>query len=241
MTYRQTLRELAYDSHGVVTLAAAAGVPAAEVRKLASRGALQRLGKGVYRMLEAPHASLDEFAEAVALVGDDAVLVDEAVLAAHHLRQVNLRRIKVATGKRHRQKLPSTVEVVNRKVEDREREDIEGIPAMSVSSAILACREHVMSERLVDAARQAASRGSHQRARRAAGPRGAAVVTSASSAASTPTSTSAPTSVNKLAAQSAALLTSARPPCDASSRSSEMWSWRRCCPTRLSRAERVSS
>ena len=160
MTYRETLRELSYDTHGVVTLrdAADAGVPAVEVRKLASRGALERRGKGVYRMTEAPHSSLDEFAEAVALVGPDAVLADEAVLAALNLGQVNLRRIKVATGRRVRHELPPTVEVVHRRVDDRDRRDIDGIPSMSVAAALLSARDKVLPERLVDAVRKATAR-----------------------------------------------------------------------------------
>lgn len=157
MTHRETLRDLAYDTHGVITLlhASEAGVPAAEVRKLASRGALERLGKGVYRMAEVPHTPLDEFAEAVALVGPDAVLADEAVLAAHHLAQVNLRRIKVATDRRIRHRLPATVEVVHRRVADDERDDIDGIPAMSLPAAMMASRSTILPERLVDAVRRA--------------------------------------------------------------------------------------
>lgn len=160
MTYRETLRELAYDTHGVVTLsdAVGAGVPAVEVRKLAARGALERRGKGVYRMAEAPHGPLDEFAEAVALVGSDAVLADEAVLAALDLGQVNLRRIKVATSRRIRHALPPTVQVVHRQVDDRERDDIDGIPSMSLSAALLAARGTVLPERLVEAVRKARAR-----------------------------------------------------------------------------------
>lgn len=160
MTYREVLRELAYDTHGVVTLhdAADAGVPAVEVRKLASRGALERLGKGVYRMTEAPHGPLDEFAEAVALVGSDAVLADEAVLAALGLAQVNLRRIKVATNQRVRHDLPGTVEVVRRNVADDERDDIDGIPAMSLVAALLGAKGRILPERLVDAVRKATAR-----------------------------------------------------------------------------------
>ena len=160
MTYRQVLRELAYNTHGVVTLRSAGelGVPAAEVRKLASRGALKRLGKGVYRMLEAPRTALDEFAEAVALVGPDAVLADESVLAAHALGQVNLRRIKVATSRRLRHDLPPTVEIVRRRVGDQERDDIDGIPTMSLPAAILAARGTVLPERLIEAVHQAAAR-----------------------------------------------------------------------------------
>jgi predicted transcriptional regulator of viral defense system len=159
--YRRELRELAFDSHGVVTLrdAASAGVPAVEVRKLASRGALTRLGQGVYRMEEAPADALTEFAAAVALVGGDAVLVDESVLAAHDLAQVNLRRIQVASGDRVRRRLPATIEVIPRAVPADERTDIDGLPAMKLTAAIRASRGRVLTSRLVDAARQADARG----------------------------------------------------------------------------------
>lgn len=161
MSYRQTLRELAFDSHGVVTVADAAerGVPAVELRKLASRGALQRISQGVYRMLEAPTTELSEFAEAVAATGcTEAVLVDEAVLAAHGLAQVNLRTIKVGVPRRTRTQVPATVEIIQRIVPDDDRDFIEGIPAMTIPAAIRATKGRILRERLVDAARQAEAR-----------------------------------------------------------------------------------
>lgn len=161
MSHRQALRELAFDTHGVVTLrdAVSTGVPAVEVRKLASRGALTRLGQGVYRMDEAPADTLTEFAAAVALVGGDAVLADETVLAAHDLAQVNLRRIQVATADRVRRRLPETIEVIARRVPPEQRSDIDGVPAMRLADAIRASRGKVMTSRLIDAARQADVRG----------------------------------------------------------------------------------
>lgn len=159
-TYRQCLRELAFDTHGVITTreATAAGVPAVEVRKLAHRGALAALGHGVYRMLEVPTSPLDEFAEAVALAGPDAVLADEAVLAALDLAQVNLRRIRVATPRRVRAAVPDTVEVVRREISASDRGNVDGIPAMTVPAALLACRDRIMTERLIEAAHTAARR-----------------------------------------------------------------------------------
>lgn len=160
-TYRQQLRELAYDTHGVITIddAKAAGVPAVEVRKLANRGALEHRGHGVYRMLEAPVTPMDEFAEAVALAGAGAVLADEAVLAAHDLAHVNLKKVSVAIPRRVRTKLPATVKVIRKDVPTDQRDDIDGIPAMSVESALLAVRGRIMTERLVDAAHRATARG----------------------------------------------------------------------------------
>lgn len=161
MSYRSVLRQLAFDTHGVVTLAEAetCGVPAAEVRKLTSRGALIRLGQGVYRMVEVAPGPLDEFAAAVALVGADAVLADESVLAAYDLGQINVRRIKVATTARVRKRLPATVQIVRKHVPKHLRTDIEGIPSMRVGAAVLACRGKVMETRLVDAMTSASARG----------------------------------------------------------------------------------
>lgn len=161
MTHRQTLRELAFETHGVVTIrdAEAVGVPAVEVRKLAGRGALTRVGHGVYLMNEAPRDGLTEFAVAVALVGEDAVLVDDAVLAAHDLAQVNLRRVRVASGDRVRKRLPASVELIHRRVPDEDRADVDGVPAQRLGAALLASRGRVMTSRLVDAARLAAARG----------------------------------------------------------------------------------
>lgn len=161
MTYRQILRELAFDTHGVITVrdAEAAGVPAVEVRKLAGRGALTRVGYGVYLMNEAPRDALTEFAIAVALVGEDAVLADEAVLAAHDLAQVNLRRIRVATSDRVRKQFPASVELVHLDIPAEDRDDIDGVPAQRLGRALLASRGRVMTSRLVDAARLAAARG----------------------------------------------------------------------------------
>ena len=162
MSYRETLRELAFDAHGVVTTedAAAAGVPAVEVRKLAARGALQRISHGVYRMLEAPVGELSEFAEAVAATGcPEAVLADEAVLAAHGLAQVNLRTIKVAVPRRNRTHVPATVEIIQRVVPGANRDFIDGIPSMTIPAAIRATKGHILRERLINAARQAEARG----------------------------------------------------------------------------------
>ena len=161
MSYRQQLRELAFDTHGVVTTGDAAriGVPAVEVRKLAARGALTQVGRGVYRMLEAPSGRLSEFAEAVALAGPGAVLADESVLAALDLAHINLRRIRIASPRRVRVSLPPTVELIHRQMHADDQASIEGIPAMTVAAAIRGARGRVMAKRLIGATRSAAARG----------------------------------------------------------------------------------
>lgn len=57
--YRDVVREIAFGEYGYITTkdAAAAGVPAVELRKLASRGALTNVAYGLYRVPDAPATS----------------------------------------------------------------------------------------------------------------------------------------------------------------------------------------
>jgi hypothetical protein len=131
---REKLRWLAFDNHGIVTTsqAAALGIPAVELRKLAVRGALRRVGFGAW-------------------------LIDESVLAFHELAHVNPRTIKVATNRRARTKLPATIELFdNHDADDIEIND--GLAMMPITQALLACRGRVMRERLAEGARTAVAR-----------------------------------------------------------------------------------
>lgn len=160
MTYRDTLRLLAFDRHGVVTTGEAThvGVPAVEVRKLAARGALIRTGHGVYRMTEAPTDDLTAFAEAVALVGPDAVIADESVLDMHDLAFVNPKKIVVATPQRVRGRLPATIRVVHRPATTRDVEYVDGVPTMPLPEALTRCAGKVMKVRLDEAVDDALAR-----------------------------------------------------------------------------------
>jgi predicted transcriptional regulator of viral defense system len=55
VTYRETLRELADEKYGYITTREAAniGVPGVELRKLANRGVLRQVRRGVYRFADA--------------------------------------------------------------------------------------------------------------------------------------------------------------------------------------------
>lgn len=153
MSYRDTLRRLAFDRHGIVTTSEATdiGVPPVEVRKLASRGALSRVGHGVYRMTEAPFDDLTPFAEAVALAGPDAVIADDSVLDMHDLGLVNPRRIKVATPHRVRGKLPETIRLLHRPSGSRDVEYVDGVASMPLTEALIRSQGVVMKDRLQDA------------------------------------------------------------------------------------------
>ena len=52
LTYLERLREIALDQHGFVTSAQAveSGIPKVELPKLASRGRIERVSRGIYRV-----------------------------------------------------------------------------------------------------------------------------------------------------------------------------------------------
>ncbi len=160
-TYRRQLHERALEQYGYITTrdAEEIGVPALAVRQLAARGGLTRRGHGVYRFDDVPATDRDEFMEAVLEVGAGAYLVADAVLALHHLADVNPRRIRVGTPRRARVAVPRTVEIVPRRDRPEDLTIYEGIPTTTVARALLDARGIVMTERLADAAREARERG----------------------------------------------------------------------------------
>jgi predicted transcriptional regulator of viral defense system len=161
MTYRQVLWRHALDHHGLVTTSDAEQlhIPAVELRKLAARGFMVNLARGVYRVYDAPESPADQFAEAVSAVGGDAYLTGDAVLALHDLAQVNPRRIRVATSRRIRGRLPDFIEVVRGAQPEEDVTTYDGIRSSTVARALLDCRASVMTDRLREAARDAAEKG----------------------------------------------------------------------------------
>lgn len=160
-TYRRQLRDLAFDQYGYVTTRDAddQNVPPVELRKLAMRGGLEHVARGVYRFEDIPKTIRDQYLEAVLLVGRDAYLTHDAVLGLHNLGLVNPRRIRVGTPHRVRTQLPDYVELIRRELDPADLTVVEGIPATTVARALLDCRDLVMGDRLVEAAQQAADRG----------------------------------------------------------------------------------
>lgn len=150
MGYRHDLWEIAAAHHGVITVAEAedAGVPAVEVRKLSSRGALRSYGKGVYVHREVPSTTLTEPAVAAALAGEGAFLHREAVLDLLGLGQFNPRRIRVGTHRRVRRALPDWMELETRAdVPDGDLTQYEGVPATTVRRALEDMRERMPPDR----------------------------------------------------------------------------------------------
>lgn len=160
MTNYEHIYEVAADNYGLITSAQAKdmGIPNIELVKLAQRGRLERLGHGVYRIRHYTPTLLDQYAEAVTLVGQEAFIFGESVLAMLELALVNPAVITVATPNIVRKKLPSHIEAI-RTQGDNEVVLHEGIPIQSVAGAIKICRSSVMAERLLGAIEDAQMQG----------------------------------------------------------------------------------
>jgi len=152
--------EYAADNYGLITSSEAKslGIPNVELVKLAHRGRLRRLGHGVYRLTHYIPTAYDKYAEAVALVGNGAMIYGESVLAMHNLALVNPATIHVAAPSRIRKNLPKHIKIIHPEKAYDELE-YEGIPSQSVFEAILACKNTVMSERLAEAVGEARQQG----------------------------------------------------------------------------------
>ena len=152
MSYYNIIYEYAADNYGLITSEKAKemGVPNVELVKLAHRGRLVHVGHGVYRIIHYIPTFYDRYAEAIAMVGDDAVVYAESVLAMHNLAFVNPPAITVALRRRNRKKLPSYINVVN---PDKPYSvtEYEGIPSQCVYEALIVCKNLVMTERLREA------------------------------------------------------------------------------------------
>ena len=160
MTGYQAIYDVAADNFGLVTSreAKALGVSDKALNALARRGRLERRGHGVYRLVHYIPTPMDRYAEALALVGEGAVVCGESVLAINDLALVEPSVVSVRAARRCRRTLPGWVRL-EPALFTGERAFYEGIPCQPVADAIRAVLGRVLPERLADAVRAAFERG----------------------------------------------------------------------------------
>ena len=160
-SYRERLFDLAQEQHGFVTTGDARSlkIPPVELRKLAHRGKLVNVKRGVYQFPQLGGSMNESYLFATLNVGKDAYLVADAVLAFHDLAQVNPRVIRVGTKQRIRHPLPQQVILADHVVPENQIEVRDGIRITRVARAIIDCKGLVMKERLLDALTNAIDRG----------------------------------------------------------------------------------
>lgn len=163
-TNRRRLREVALQQYGYFTTrdAARLSISLNALNALVQWGGITRTAYGVYRFDadDIPVTGREGYMEAVLAVGPGAFLYADAVLALHDLALVNPVRIRVGSARRVRKgTLPPTISIVRVHVPEEDLEVYEGIPCTTVARALLDCVGIVMTDRLIDAANDAAERG----------------------------------------------------------------------------------
>lgn len=158
MSYKEQLRRIAAYQHGIVTTqdAEEQDIPSVELRKLAQRGALRRIGHGVYRFDDFPQTTGSAEAEAVAMVGDNAYLEGESVLALLDLGHANPVTIEIATTRQNRRSLPRWIQLTQRTtLNDENTTHYHGVPCVDLKYALLQVRRRIPRSRWEDAINQA--------------------------------------------------------------------------------------
>ena len=136
MTSYEKIWDVAEDNHGVITTARAAehGVPAAALVSMASNRKLCRLGHGVYRLEMHVPGPYDEYAQAVALVGETGFVRGASALMMRGLIPFDPARMYLGVSRRMRRRLSDGYSV--KLVPHPDIEMIEGIPVETVAAAI---------------------------------------------------------------------------------------------------------
>jgi hypothetical protein len=160
MSFYDDIYEIAADNYGLITSAQAKemGISDKEMSRLANDGRLRRIGHGLYKIKHYTPSPNDPYAEVVALVGKDAYLWGESVIAMHELAPTNPSYIYVATPARVRKTLPSGIRIMPHDKTRRITQN-EGIPSQSIPDAILSVRGRMMTERLEAAVVEARRKG----------------------------------------------------------------------------------
>ena len=108
--------EEAIANYGLISTERAAelGVHRKELYDWVRLGRLEKCARGLFRIAHYLPTEYDHYAMAVAIVGGDAWLWGDAVLAMHNLALVNPLRYKVAVKRNVRKALPEWIEIVHR-------------------------------------------------------------------------------------------------------------------------------
>lgn len=139
-TVFDVLLERAVDHHGLVTTddARDLGLDPAQLRVLASRGKLERSGRGVYRVAALPVDDLLPYAEAVAWAHGRAVISHESALAMRGIGDFNPTRVDltVSPGYFPRRAVPRTMRLWRDPVPEGDIEMVNGVRVARVYTAL---------------------------------------------------------------------------------------------------------
>jgi predicted transcriptional regulator of viral defense system len=145
----EKVMDIAADQFGYVTTAQAAreGVSRNAIRMMATRGVLERVSWGVYRLPTFPVSSFAEYMEASLWpAGVPGVISHESALAIRDLSDVNPPNVHITVPKafRIRRVIPGHLVTHHADLSDTDIASVEGIPTSTVRRAIEDChRTHL--------------------------------------------------------------------------------------------------
>ena len=152
---------VAEDHFGIITTKQAEknGVAKQCLVKMAERGALTRLGRGVYQVKHHVRGPHDHYAAAIAIVGEGAYLCGASVLALLELCPTNPSLIYVGSPMRVRRRLDDGITL--RDMRPCDCTEYFGLRCQRVADALKTARDEGMvdGERIVSAAREAEAKG----------------------------------------------------------------------------------
>lgn len=136
MTSYEKIWDIAEENHGVISSAQAlrVGVPAAALVSMATNHKLVHLGYGVYKLEFHAPGQYDEYAQAVAMVGETGFIRGASSLMMRKLIPFDPSRLFLGVTKRVRRHLPEGYDV--KRVQSPSLEHIEGIPVQKVAEAL---------------------------------------------------------------------------------------------------------
>jgi predicted transcriptional regulator of viral defense system len=159
------LAELAADQYGLVTVADARAVGYADrtVAQMATRGQLERVSRGVYRVPFLPGGELGPYMEAALWpVGVQGVLSHETALDLWDVSDVNPAKIHITVPRDHRPQraVPAAYVVHRQDLADSDTTTIEGVPLVTLERAVRDCAAgHLGADLLRQAVRAGRGRG----------------------------------------------------------------------------------
>lgn len=117
------------------------GIDPTQLRLLAARGRIQRIGRGVYRVPVLPRGTYDDLAAAVAWSTGRAAVSHESALVLHDLSDVNPSRIHLTVPRDNYPRAAGggLYRLHRRKLAPTETTSVDGIPVTTVARTIRDC------------------------------------------------------------------------------------------------------
>ena len=150
----QSVYDLAADQHGYVTALQArdAGVSAMALVMMERRGAIERVSRGLYRLVHFPLSPLAQYVEAALWPGTvQGVISHESALALFDVSDVNPAKIHLTVPKRFRtsRTLPSRLVLHRQDLSAADLDYVDGVPVTTLERAIRDCHRSHLGPELV--------------------------------------------------------------------------------------------